>query len=887
MEREKARKLAERFLNGEEFDRKTLIQLPEALAKTPTFSLGLRVYEKLKDENRIQQAERERVAQSAILCSYKDPDVPLGEGLDRAFKLFDTEMDLDSTDDPESLGLAGAVWKRSWELTGRAADLGNSLKHYRRSCIDDDGSVLDDRIALDNGYNAVNAAFVADLRAETLNLAGDVEAADEHRAEADKIRRAVVRVLEGIPVENVDEGARYWHLVSQVEAHFGLGDFDAAGATVDDALALADFGTPEAQEQNTWMLETTAGQLAALTRLRITDHGDEPLRVIARLIGDDLDGAASRALVLGKVGLALSGGGFRAALYHIGVLARLAELDVLRHVEVISTVSGGSIVGALYYLLLKRRLEQEGSLSRDDYLDLVAELSDRFVEGVQTDVRSTLYAGLSNRLADLLDPAVAVGERLGELYEEVFYLPAVGDGATAAGERIHMDELTITPAGDNDFDFKHANWSRTSKVPALVINATTTNTGHVWQFTASYAGESPYAIDTDVDTNNRLRRFYYRPHGAPTKEPLPERRITLGAAVAASSCVPGLFPPTDLGERYDGYRVRLVDGGVHDNQGVISLLEQDCNQLIVSDACGQMATMGVPGGVAVAPLARSNSIMMERIRQEEYARLEDLRSSGRLSGLLFVHLRMGLAGEAVAWQDSEDPKRPPRRREILPHGIRREYQQSLADIRTDLDAFSEVEAFALMESGYLMTKKSFNDALPDLATLADDDAPARDWQFHAVADLMTEHPVADPRHRRFAELLEAGGTMLFRDAKNEEQEVLHYLRRRLRRVAIAVVAAFLALVGVVVVVGILAGAAAGLWTALAEILVVALLAAFAGSRSLRKVREAAAKAELEGATKVAPAVGYAALLKGAKQFSSFHLENYTHQVLDAGRVANL
>jgi len=51
-----------------------------------------------------------------------------------------------------------------------------------------------------------------------------------------------------------------------------------------------------------------------------------------------------------KLGLALSGGGSRAAFFHIGVLASMAEVGLLRQVEVISTVSGGSIVGALYYL---------------------------------------------------------------------------------------------------------------------------------------------------------------------------------------------------------------------------------------------------------------------------------------------------------------------------------------------------------------------------------------------------------------------------------------------------------------------------------------------------------------------------------------------------------
>ena len=60
-----------------------------------------------------------------------------------------------------------------------------------------------------------------------------------------------------------------------------------------------------------------------------------------------------------KIGLALSGGGFRAALFHVGVLARLAELGILRRVEVISSVSGGSIIGALYYIHVKNLLERK------------------------------------------------------------------------------------------------------------------------------------------------------------------------------------------------------------------------------------------------------------------------------------------------------------------------------------------------------------------------------------------------------------------------------------------------------------------------------------------------------------------------------------------------
>lgn len=46
------------------------------------------------------------------------------------------------------------------------------------------------------------------------------------------------------------------------------------------------------------------------------------------------------------VGLCLSGGGFRATLFHMGALRRLNELGVLSKLETISSVSGGSITAA-------------------------------------------------------------------------------------------------------------------------------------------------------------------------------------------------------------------------------------------------------------------------------------------------------------------------------------------------------------------------------------------------------------------------------------------------------------------------------------------------------------------------------------------------------------
>jgi NTE family protein len=46
-------------------------------------------------------------------------------------------------------------------------------------------------------------------------------------------------------------------------------------------------------------------------------------------------------------GLAVSGGGFRATLFHLGSIAGLNELGYLKRLDRISSVSGGSITTSL------------------------------------------------------------------------------------------------------------------------------------------------------------------------------------------------------------------------------------------------------------------------------------------------------------------------------------------------------------------------------------------------------------------------------------------------------------------------------------------------------------------------------------------------------------
>jgi hypothetical protein len=49
---------------------------------------------------------------------------------------------------------------------------------------------------------------------------------------------------------------------------------------------------------------------------------------------------------MSKIGLALSGGGFRASLYHLGLVRFLRDAGILSRVTHITSVSGGSVLAA-------------------------------------------------------------------------------------------------------------------------------------------------------------------------------------------------------------------------------------------------------------------------------------------------------------------------------------------------------------------------------------------------------------------------------------------------------------------------------------------------------------------------------------------------------------
>jgi predicted acylesterase/phospholipase RssA len=755
---------AREILRGRHADPRELLQLAKRLKAESRFSYARRLLLRASKHEHIHSNPTLRVTilQQLALCTYKDQDLPADERLDDALARLRETADLAVTTDQETLGLVGAIHKRKWEVDNQRQNLDRSLSYYLRG--------YEQGTAKDQGYTAINAAFVLDQLASLEE--GEAEAAgrtstiaEERRARARAIRQEIIETVGPLIGDPKHQWVadQWWYYATLAEAHFGLQQYD-------EAVRWLQEGQQAAGGLFEWELETSARQLATLARLQDRQQlkGEEFSRTPAWAALESAFGADAvpRTAFVGKIGLALSGGGFRASLYHIGVLARLAETDLLRQVEVLSCVSGGSIVGAYYYLLVRRLLQTktEDEITQADYLAIVREMVDEFLAGVQKNIRSRVAINPFKTLRMLWDQGYSRTTRAGELYEQHLFA-RVADGGEH--QKRWLNELTIEPltrrsdgppTNDPAFSPKYQNWRRQAKVPILVLNAATLNTGHTWQFTATWMGESPGSIDTEIDGNDRLRRMYY------TDAPEGYREVRLGDAVGASAAVPGIFEPVTFDRLYPERIVRLVDGGVCDNQGIASLLEQDCRVMLVSDASGQMESQPAVSRGILGVLLRTNDVFQARIREAEYHDLKGRRRSGLLRGFMFVHLKGDLEVDPVDWIGCQDPyvasdeARPPSRLGPLTrYGIPKDVQYLLSAIRTDLDSFSDAEAYALMSSGYRMTQYQLR---YEKCVEGVFDAPTLEpWKFLEIEECMQGPGGSDPYLRK---LLSAGSSLGFK-----------------------------------------------------------------------------------------------------------------------------
>jgi NTE family protein len=346
--------------------------------------------------------------------------------------------------------------------------------------------------------------------------------------------------------------------------------------------------------------------------------------------------------------LCLSGGGFRAVLFHLGALRRLNELGILSMLDMISSVSGGSIVGA-HLVTRLRPWPAPGAV--------VTDWEERVAQPLRTFVRSDLRTG-------------AILQRL---------LPwnwfRTSTGVQALTTR-YAQRLTGMLLGE------------LPERPGLVLCATDMACGVNWEFRRDRVGD--YQVG------------YVRP---------PPADWTLARAVAASSCFPPIFNPMPirLGDAYrDGKLrpgrkrdevvsgLRLTDGGVYDNLA-LEPVWKSCATVLVSDGG---ATFDVQADRGLFwRFARYAGIVQEQGAALRKRWLISSFLSGALAGTYW-----GI-GSTVAKYDL--PERAGYGESLV--------DEVIAEVRTDMDAFSAAEVAVLENHGYLLADAAIAKHQPSLA----------------------------------------------------------------------------------------------------------------------------------------------------------------------------
>jgi hypothetical protein len=206
---------------------------------------------------------------------------------------------------------------------------------------------------------------------------------------------------------------------------------------------------------------------------------------------------------------------------------------------------------------------------------------------------------------------------------------------------------------------------------------------------------------------------------------------------------------------------------------VESLLDEQCRLVLCSDASGQMGDNPKPSGGLLGVLMRSSSVQGDRIREAEYQDLCGRLDTKALQGLFFIHLKKDLQVPPVDWIECDDPSRQAQPGVTkTPYGIDASLQEKIAEIRTDLDSFTEVEANALMLSGYLMTDYQFQELQKQhvkdggSGTWGDFNINAPrgdDWPFLPLEPIMSEPETSlDARRHELGRQLEASKHCAFK-----------------------------------------------------------------------------------------------------------------------------
>ncbi|MBW3567580.1 MAG: patatin-like phospholipase family protein [Proteobacteria bacterium] len=230
-----------------------------------------------------------------------------------------------------------------------------------------------------------------------------------------------------------------------------------------------------------------------------------------------------------EIGLCLSGGGYRAMLFHLGTLWRLAEIGWLDRIARISTVSGGTIPAA--YLALQWQKFGNATMDGKAFAKHVVP-GIRRLAGDTIDAESVIWGILSSD---------TIAEKVAKAYDKHLF-----EGATLADIR---DQ------------------------PRFVFNATNVQSGVLWRFS------KPYMADYRVG-------MVKNPKVALATAVAASSAFPPVLSPAELELDPATFAPDvggDLAKNAFRKRVVLSDGGVYDNLGLETVWKSHAT-VLVSDA---------------------------------------------------------------------------------------------------------------------------------------------------------------------------------------------------------------------------------------------------------------------------------------------------------------
>lgn len=303
---------------------------------------------------------------------------------------------------------------------------------------------------------------------------------------------------------------------------------------------------------------------------------------------------------LNKIGLSLSGGGYRAAAFHLGTLNKLNEMGILEKINVLSTISGGSITGAAWALSDQKYEDFHKTMKKDleskDVIKFIFRSSSFFLAALflLLFLGGALYVSFTS-ISWLTFPIIAVFVIL--LMKFQYKIFPVSKIIEAAYNTFFFDKKTLA-------DFKIGK-------PIMAIGSSNLHTGRPFTFSQKKMGDSTYSF------------------GAEYKPPVVflHKEFPVARAVMASSCVPFAFSPVNIDAVFfknqeDIKRCKpvLIDGGVYDNQGIQKLSEAKssygCDTIITSDAGGNfIADKTYPNAIAL--LIRTVDLFMFRIKSSQ------------------------------------------------------------------------------------------------------------------------------------------------------------------------------------------------------------------------------------------------------------------------------